>query len=100
MFLLSRFKIKGHSMSPKFSEEDSVLVSSIPFMFIKPKKGDVVVFEKFNRIYLKRIGKIKDDKYFLVGDNKKDSLDSRRFGTVDRNQIKGKVIFKIDLIPN
>ncbi len=93
--LLSRFKIVGHSMAPKLSENDSVLVSSIPFMLAKPKKGDVVVFEKYNRLYIKRIGKIKDEKYFLVGDNKKDSEDSRRFGSVERTQIRGKVIYKI-----
>lgn len=94
MLLLSRFKISGHSMSPKFLEGDNVLVSSIPFIFAKPKKGDVVIFEKYNRIYLKRIGKIKEGKYFLKGDNRKDSLDSRRFGSVYREQIKGKVILK------
>lgn len=82
-------------MSPKFSEGDNVLVSSIPFMFGKPKKGDVVVFEKYHRLYIKRIGIIKDEKYSLVGDNKKDSFDSRRFGSVSRKQIKGKVILKI-----
>ena len=82
-------------MSPNYSEDESVLVSSIPFMFAKPKKGDVVVFEKFNRIYLKRIGKIKDEKYFLSGDNKKDSQDSKRFGLVSRKQIKGKVLLKL-----
>lgn len=82
-------------MSPTFSEEDSVLVSSFPFLFVRPKKGDVVVFEKYNRLYIKRIGKIKEEKYFLVGDNKKDSQDSRRFGLVKREQIKGKVIRKI-----
>lgn len=81
-------------MFPKFADNDSVLVSSIPFMFTKPKKGDVVVFEKYGRHYIKRIKKIKDEKYFLVGDNKKDSQDSRRFGFVNRNQIKGKIIFK------
>lgn len=82
-------------MAPEFSEDDSVLVSSIPLLFGKPKKGDVVVFEKFNRTYIKRIGKIKDEKYFLMGDNKKDSQDSRRFGSVNREQIKGKVLFKL-----
>lgn len=82
-------------MTPTFSEEDSVLVSSFPFLFIKPKKGNVVVFEKYGRLYIKRIGKIKEGKYFLVGDNKKDSQDSRRFGSVKREQIKGKVIRKI-----
>ena len=93
--LLSRFKIMGHSMSPTLSEEDSVLVSSIPFLFAKPKIGDVVVFEKYNRMYVKRIDKIEKDKYFLAGDNKKDSFDSRRFGSVLRNQIKGKVLFRV-----
>lgn len=82
-------------MKPTFSEDDSVLVSSIPLLFVNPKKGDVVVFEKYNRFYIKRIGKINDGKYFLVGDNKKDSEDSRRFGSVKRSQIKGKVILKI-----
>lgn len=82
-------------MSPKFSEDDSVLVSSVPFIFAKPKKGDVVVFEKHKRLYIKRIKKIKDEEYFLMGDNKKDSLDSRRFGSVSFNQIRGKVILKL-----
>ena len=95
MLLFSRFQIKGHSMQPKYQEDDSVIVSFLPFLFVKPKKGDVVVFKKFNRIYLKRIGSIKKEKYFLVGDNKKDSQDSRRFGSIMKNQIKGKVLFKI-----
>ena len=95
MLLLSRFKIKGHSMEPQYQENDSVIVSFLPLLLGKPKKGDVVVFEKFNRIYIKRIGKIEEDKYFLVGDNKKDSNDSRRFGLVSRKQIKGKVLMKI-----
>ncbi len=93
--LLSRFKISGHSMKPTFSEDDSVLVSSVPLLFGKPNKGDVVVFKKYGRHYIKRIKKIKDGKYFLAGDNKKDSLDSRRFGSVKRKQIKGKVLFKL-----
>lgn len=95
MLLLSRFKISGHSMTPTYKEGDNVLVSSVPLIFAKPKKGDVVVFEKFNRFYIKRIDKMEKGKYFLVGDNKKDSFDSRRFGSVNGNQIKAKVIRKI-----
>ncbi len=95
MLLISRFKISGHSMMPTYAENDSVIASSIPYWIFKPKKKDVVVFEKYNRLYIKRIKTIKDGKYFLVGDNKKDSLDSRRFGSVLRNQIKGKIIYKL-----
>ena len=93
--LLSRFKSSGHSMTPTYSENDNVIASSLPFLFNKPKMGDVVVFEKYNRMYIKRIGEITDEKYFLVGDNKSDSFDSRRFGSVTKKQIKGKVIRKI-----
>jgi len=82
-------------MSPSFSQEDSVLVSSTPFLFGKPKVGDVVVFEKYNRMYIKRIEKLDNGKYFLVGDNKKDSQDSRRFGFVERKQIT--IIFNLQL---
>ncbi len=93
--LLSKFKISGHSMSPTYVENDNVIVSSLPLLFMKPKIGDVVVFEKYNRIYIKRVGEIKEGKYFLVGDNKSDSFDSRRFGSVSFSQIRGKVLFKI-----
>lgn len=93
--LLSRFKIVGHSMYPSFSENDNVLVSSIPFLFKKPKANDIVLFKKSDKFLLKRITRIKDSKYFLTGDNKSDSLDSRKFGFVTREQIKGKVIIKL-----
>lgn len=82
-------------MTPTYSEGDNVIVSSLPLLFAKPKKRDVVVFEKFNRFYIKRIDKMEKGKYFLVGDNKSDSFDSRRFGSVKRDQIKAKVILKI-----
>lgn len=82
-------------MTPTYKEGDNVLVSSFPLVFAKPKKGDVVVFEKFNRFYIKRIDKMEKGKYFLVGDNKSDSFDSRRFGSVKIEQIKAKVILKI-----
>jgi signal peptidase I len=82
-------------MQPTYRENDNVIVSSLPLLFTKPKKGDVVVFEKFSKYYVKRIKSIKNGKYFIVGDNKKDSQDSRRFGSVNPSQIKGKVIRKI-----
>ena len=93
--LLRRFKIVGHSMSPAFPENCNVLASSLPFLFANPKTGDVVVINKSGRVYIKRIKEIKEGKYFLLGDNKSDSLDSKSFGLVNRNQILGKVIIKL-----
>jgi phage repressor protein C with HTH and peptisase S24 domain len=82
-------------MQPTYKEKDEVLVSSIPLKLGKPKIGDVVVFEKSNKYYIKRIKSIKGKKYFLRGDNKKDSRDSRKFGSVEESHIKGKVIAKL-----
>ncbi len=35
------------------------------------------------------------DEYFILGDNRNDSLDSRIFGAVTKKEIKGKVNFRI-----
>ena len=93
--LLSRFTISGHSMQPTYKEKDEVLVSSIPLFFGQLNIGDIVVFELSKKFYIKRVRKISKGKYFLVGDNKKDSRDSRKFGSIKRSQIKGKVIAKL-----
>ena len=39
--------------------------------------------------------KISDDKYFVMGDNRNHSRDSRYFGSVDTNSISGKVILQV-----
>lgn len=38
---------------------------------------------------------IPKDKYFVLGDNRPESRDSRDFGFIDRTQIKGKVVLRI-----
>lgn len=79
-------------MKPTLSEGSKVLASSLPFIFSKPKTGDIIAFKKFDKVFIKRIRNIKDDEYFLKGDNDKDSYDSGNFGLVYRKNIIGKVI--------
>lgn len=96
MLLLVRFKIIGHSMQPKIKDGQSVLVSEIPYLFKKPQINDIVAFkENHGKVLVKRISEIKNGKYFIRGDNKKDSLDSRKFGTITRDQIIGEIMFKL-----
>lgn len=78
-------------MSPFLKSGDIVMVSK----FGKTKPGDVVVFRIKDVAYIKRIEKKKGDRYFLIGDNRKESIDSRKFGWMDEKDIIGKVIFKI-----
>jgi nickel-type superoxide dismutase maturation protease len=95
MSLLAKFKVVGHSMEPVIKNQESVLVSNLVYWFKKPKIGDIVAFREAGKILIKRITKIKEGKYFLTGDNQKDSLDSRNFGLISRQEILGKVIYKL-----
>ncbi len=38
---------------------------------------------------------VPENSYFLLGDNRNNSIDSRIYGSVNKNQIIGKVIYKI-----
>lgn len=91
--LLRIFKVVGHSMEPKIKYGDTILVSNIFYLFKKPTIGDIVALKEKDKIFIKRITKVIKEKYFLEGDNKKDSLDSNQFGLFSRQQILGKVFF-------
>lgn len=42
--------------------------------------------------------KLGADEYFLLGDNRNDSLDSRTFGPISKDVVKGRALFRI-LLP-
>ena len=39
--------------------------------------------------------KVKPNQYFVLGDNRGGSLDSRAFGTIDESWIEGKAVFRL-----
>ena len=82
-------------MEPKFKDGDHVLTVKIPFFIRNLKINDVIVFQKYGKFFIKKISKITNGRYFVVGENIKDSLDSRKFGTINSQDILGKVIIKI-----
>lgn len=79
-------------MLSTLKEGQDVLVFNWAYLFIQPKVGDMVVVKVGRKEVLKRIQKISDREYFVTGDNEKDSLDSRKFGPIDKSEIIGKVI--------
>ena len=97
MLLLSRFKISGHSMEPTLLHGQTILVSNISYLFSKPKINDIVALRerKSGIVFIKRIVKVDGEKYFVSGDNKKDSMDSKDFGWIEKGEIVGKVLFKL-----
>jgi len=96
LLLLSKFKIIGHSMEPVLRNGDQVLISGISYLFKNPQKGDTVAFKnKEGKILVKRVTNIKNADYFVLGDNKNDSLDSRSYGWILGKDILGKVVYKL-----
>lgn len=88
--LLSRFTVSGHSMEPGLKVGANVLVSNIPYLIFKPKIGDIVVFIRKDKSFIKRIVKINEENFFVGGDNRDDSL---KIGWIGKNEILGKVIY-------
>lgn len=97
--LLVHLKVEGHSMEPTILNGQSVFASSIPYLFVKPRIGDIAVVKQIYKytsmLVIKRIREIKGNKFYVLGDNKLDSSDSRKYGWIDRDQIVAKVIYKI-----
>lgn len=88
--LLGKFKIVGHSMQPLLNPGQEIVVSKIPYFFGNPKKGDLVAFKEANKTIIKRIQKIDGRRFFVSGDNKRDS---KEFGWIEREKIIGRVIY-------
>ena len=90
-----RIVIKDKSMEPTLREGDTVLVSRI--IIQKLKVGDIIVFNHPTPPYIfcKRIMKITETSVWVEGDNKKESVDSRKFGIVERKNIIGKMLMKL-----
>jgi nickel-type superoxide dismutase maturation protease len=93
MLLLTKFRITGHSMEPTIKSKQMVLASGLFYLFKKPRIGDIVAFREKDKVFIKRIQRVVRDKYFLTGDNREDSLDSRKFGFISQEQILGKIIY-------
>ncbi|MFM9872474.1 MAG: signal peptidase I [Fimbriimonadaceae bacterium] len=121
IFLSQNFKtveVKGPSMEPTFVEKDHVLTSKAYWLVGDLKRGDIVVVrarDKAGDYYIKRINRIggesvdfmnlpenysitngefviPEGEYYLLGDNRPVSEDSRVWGPVERNEIIGKVV--------
>ncbi|MBI3109537.1 S26 family signal peptidase [Candidatus Daviesbacteria bacterium] len=76
-------------MLPTLKEGQEVLT----FNWSRPKKGDVVVIKHDDKEMVKRIQKIDGNLRYVMGDNRQESTDSRHFGSINKSQIVGKVIY-------
>ena len=101
--------VSGSSMEPALSDGELVIFYRLDQEY---QKGDIVIIQRENDIqYVKRIAargneriEIDEDggetpfdvpagSYYVLGDNREDSIDSRSFGAVKKEEIVGRVIF-------
>ncbi len=82
-------------MLPTLKPGQDVLCFNWAYIFSKPKKGDIVVIRHQGKEIIKRIQKVHDREYFVEGDNKEESVDSRNFGPIEKQEIIGKVILVV-----
>ena len=111
--------IKGESMSPALSDGDIVLLNISAYISEPPDHGDIVCIngnaygeEIFHPNAIKRVYALpyetiadKGEKYagkevpsrhiFVLGDNERDSIDSRQIGPIGANDLMGKAWVKL-----
>lgn len=86
-----RFSIVGYSMQPTLNPGQQVLMDPNPPLI---QEDDIVVCQTPNteRLMVKRVVMIEDGQYFVQGDNRDQSTDSRQFGWLKRADIIGQVV--------
>lgn len=82
-------RVVGDSMKPSYRHGQIVVVSMVRRFTV----GDVVIAMQANREVIKRITEIKDGMFFIEGDNKSASTDSRTHGWLSDRLVLAKVVF-------
>ena len=81
--------VEGNSMLP------GLVPGTIVVAFRRqPRRGDVVIAHMGTVDVVKRVEKVENGRYYLLGDNRDESVDSREFGAVKKGDILGVVMLK------
>ena len=108
-FSVAKFKaveVRGDSMSPNFNDGDWLLFRLLPAKSKSGKLvGKVVLIQRQSQVgtdflQVKRVVKVDESnesnetKFWVEGDNKSASTDSRSWGALDSSEVIGKLIFR------
>lgn len=119
LFMFFNFKtvmVTGYSMEPTYHNRERVLVSRAYWLIGGIKRKDVIVFrsptgeEVIKRVYGLpgdvidylnvpdewSLGegeyRVPEGTYYVIGDNRQNSEDSRKFGPIKQSEVLGKVV--------
>ena len=85
--------VAGDSMAPTYISGDWLIVR----WGGRYKVGEVVLVEREDRpgvFLVKRLVRIDDGEFWVQGDNKSSSTDSRQWGAITSKEVLGKVVFR------
>jgi len=107
-WVLTLVKVQGRSMEPAYKDKTYHLIYKLAYISEEPRKGDVISFREQGVegiIGLDMIGRVagvpgeqingvvlQDEEFYILGDNPIYSNDSRKFGPVEMEDIKGKFV--------
>lgn len=83
--------VKGRSMEPTLVEGEYLSCNTSSKAKKAIKVGDIIVFKRDGYAVIKRVTKIFRNAYFVIGDNKKHSIDSRQYGSILYKDVIGVV---------
>jgi phage repressor protein C with HTH and peptisase S24 domain len=89
MFMIRR--VEGVSMQPVYRPGAIVL----GLRKQKPRVGSIVIANLNGREIIKRVARMSEQGFFLLGDNADHSSDSRKYGWFERSAIKSVIIGSI-----
>ena len=123
LIIIKPVRISGSSMEPTMSNGDWAILLKCSYIISEPKRGDIIIFNNdYGLLMVKRIVALPTDfisvnkngfvqvnpkeqgncqwipnnKYYVLGDNKDNSIDSRSNTVkyIDQKDILGKIIYK------
>jgi len=96
-FLVRPCAVAGNSMEPGLEPGDRLLVDLWTYHQREPRPGEVVLFagpggdEMIKRVVRREAG---GEGLWVLGDNRRSSIDSRRFGPVSPARVRGRAVWR------
>ena len=108
LWIAQPFIVRGSSMVPTFQDGDYLIVDEVSYHFSSPQRGDVIIFRyplNPSQFFIKRIEGLPGEtiggvtltgnEYYVLGDNRPASSDSRYWGPVKSNLIVGRALLRL-----